>query len=74
MSYQPSFAPANPANYTKGRGGKHITTIVIHHWDDPARNPQLGGVIATCLPPPRELKKRVVSGFCSGQGRMREGQ
>lgn len=34
----------------------------------------VSGVIATCLPPPREQKQRVVSGFCSGQGRMREGR
>lgn len=53
MSYQQSFIPANPSNYTKGRGGKRITTIVIHHWDDPARNPQLSGVIATFQNPGR---------------------
>ena len=53
MSYQQSFIPANPSNYTKGRGGKRITTIVIHHWDDPAKNPQLSGVIATFQNPGR---------------------
>ena len=53
MSYQHSFIPASPANYTRGRGGKKITTIVIHHWDDPARNPQFSGVIATFQNPSR---------------------
>ncbi|WP_172119268.1 N-acetylmuramoyl-L-alanine amidase [Actinomyces faecalis] len=53
MSYQQSFTPAHPSNYTKGRGGKRITTIVIHHWDDPAKNPQLSGVITTFQNPGR---------------------
>lgn len=53
MSYQQLFTPANPSNYTNGRGGKRITTIVIHHWDDPAKNPQLSGVIATFQNPGR---------------------
>ncbi|MEW6859878.1 N-acetylmuramoyl-L-alanine amidase [Trueperella pyogenes] len=53
MGYSYSFDPASPANYTVGRGGKRITTIVIHHWDDPAKNPQLGGVVTTFKNPGR---------------------
>lgn len=31
--------------YTKGRGGRRITTIVIHHWDDPAKRPSFDGTV-----------------------------
>lgn len=53
MSYKLDHIPAHPSNYTRGRGGKRITAIVIHHWDDPAKNPQLSGVIATFQNPGR---------------------
>lgn len=53
MSYQHSFNPAATANYTQGRGGKRITTIVIHHWDDPDKNPTLAGVIESFKNPVR---------------------
>lgn len=40
LSHKPSPA------FTKGRGGKKITTIVIHHWDDPAKNPTFEGTVS----------------------------
>lgn len=43
MSYKYTTKTA-PA-HTKGRGGKKITTIVIHHWGDPATNPTFNSVV-----------------------------
>lgn len=45
MSYQLTFQAASSSNFTVGRGGKAITTIVIHHWGDPATHPTLEGVV-----------------------------
>ena len=38
MSYQLLTNKTAPC-HTKGRGGNKIKYIVIHHWDDPAKNP-----------------------------------
>lgn len=35
----------NAVNYTAGRNGNTIDTIVIHHWDDPAKNPSFEGTV-----------------------------
>ncbi|MGV3103804.1 N-acetylmuramoyl-L-alanine amidase [Rothia sp. 32237D007AR] len=43
MSYTLTHRQA--ANFTPGRGGNRITTIVIHHWDDPAKNPTFDGTV-----------------------------
>lgn len=43
MSYTLTHRQA--ANFTAGRGENPITTIIIHHWDDPAKNPTLDGTV-----------------------------
>lgn len=35
----------NARSYTPGREGCAIDTIVVHHWDDPEKNPKFEGVL-----------------------------
>ncbi len=53
-------------NFTSGRGGKKVDRIVIHWWDDPARNPSAEGVVATLTNPSRQASAHYV---ITGTGR-----
>lgn len=53
-------------NFTAGRGGKSIDRIVIHWWDDPARNPTAEGAVATLVNPARQVSAHYV---VTGTGR-----
>jgi len=52
--------PADPSNYTKGRGGKRVEMILCHWWDDPAKNPSIQGVINTFKNPARNASAHYV--------------
>jgi len=54
----------NSPNYTAGRAGMQY--IVIHWWDDPAKNPSYEGVIATLCNPNRQASAHYV---VTGTGR-----
>lgn len=45
MSHTYTLNHRQAACFTPGRGGNRITTIVIHHWDDPAKNPTFDGTV-----------------------------
>ena len=51
-------------NFTKGR--QSIEFLVIHWWDDPAKNPSYDGVISTLLNPARQASAHYVA---TGTGR-----
>lgn len=44
MSYEYITKFTSP-NRTRGRGGRQITGIVIHWWDDPSKKPSFDGVV-----------------------------
>lgn len=45
MSYK-YLTQHDAACFARGRGGRAILYIVIHHWDDPDKNPTFDGVVA----------------------------
>lgn len=45
MSHTYTLNHRQAACFTPGRGGNRITTIVIHHWDAPAKNPTFDGTV-----------------------------
>lgn len=45
MSYQ-LITQHDAACFARGRNGRAVQYIVIHHWDDPAKNPTFDGVLA----------------------------
>ena len=52
----------NSPNFTKGRTAK-ISTIIIHWWNDPAKNPTTGGVVNwLCNPASKVSAHYVISG------------
>ena len=66
MSHTYTLNHRQAACFTPGRGGNRITTIVIHHWDDPARTrpltePWAGLSLAAVATAPTMLSKQDAS-------------
>lgn len=56
----------NSPNFTKGRGGKAITGVTIHHWGDPNTNPSAEGVVNWLCNPASQVSAHIV---VTGTGR-----
>lgn len=59
MAYQ-EITNYNSPNYSAGRQGRSIEYIVIHHWGNPADNPQFDGVCAWLCNPSAQVSAHAV--------------
>lgn len=65
MSYN-EITTSNSPNYTVGRGGNAISGVTIHHWGDPANNPQAESVVNWLCNPAAQVSAHFV---VTGTGR-----
>lgn len=52
---------AHPNNFSRGRGGRKIEFIVIHHWDDPRLNPKFESILRVFENPKRKASAHYVA-------------